>query len=67
MRRPGWKPGQEGGPMERYTIVVTVEAEDQREAFHLVEDALSEYVMRHEVEPDVVHISTPDGTRSVSW
>jgi len=53
--------------MERYTIVVTVEAEDQREAFHLVEDALSEYVMRHEVEPDVVHISTPDGTRSVSW
>jgi hypothetical protein len=52
-----------------YTIFVRVEADDQHKAFHFVETALSDYVEKHEdlVQPETIHLSTPDGTHSTSF
>ena len=54
--------------MNDYTIIVTVKVSDaQRKAFDLVENALSDWLERHEdITPDSVHVSTPDGTRSTA-
>lgn len=55
--------------MPEMTIIVKVTVPDdygKDEGFRFVEDALSEYFEKHEdLAPESIHISTPDGTRSV--
>ena len=56
------------GPTEEqsFTIVVQVTASSQAAAFAWVETALSQYADQHEdLMPERVHLSTPDGLRSV--
>lgn len=50
----------------QYTVIVTVTADSQREAFQFVEQALTNYVEKHEdIAPEDIHLLTPDGTHSV--
>lgn len=51
--------------MDKFTIVVTIEAKDQGAAFRYIEDAL-DYAAENSPKrpPDYIHVGTPDGTKS---
>lgn len=55
--------------MERYTIIVNVEAHDQNTAFRFVEAAIADLLDKQSHRSDDseagVQVTTPDGTQSV--